>query len=113
MNLRKASANTAIQTAPTCTVSELGFSDSQDAAIAKISGRYPETGFALNRESDMVIRVSLGIGIIATRESSEQVEAGDVLFIDRQTPYFYEGDFEVLMVSSPPWSPDQYEYIEG
>ncbi|MES2876637.1 MAG: hypothetical protein V4678_04170 [Patescibacteria group bacterium] len=93
-------------------VSELGFSSSQDAATAKISGRYPETGFALNRESDMVLRITHGIGIIATRESSEQVGEGDVLFIDKQTPYFYEGDFEVLMVSSPPWSPEQYEHID-
>jgi hypothetical protein len=112
MTLRKAVVNRVIEAAPTCTVSELGFSGSQDAAIATISGRYPETGFVLNRESDMIIRVTLGIGSIATRDSSEQVGVGDVLFIDKQTPYFYEGDFEVLMISSPAWSPDQYEHVD-
>ena len=113
MSVRRASVNAVVETAPTCSVSELGSSASQDVAVARINGRYPEAGFAVNRESDMVIRVTLGIGIIATKETSDMVTEGDTLFIDKQTPYYYEGNLEVMLVSSPPWLPDQYEHIEA
>lgn len=112
MSIRKAAVEAVVEVAPSCMVTELGSSSSQDAAVASINGRYPETGFALNRESSMVIRVIRGMGDIATKDSTENLRAGDVVFIDADTPYRYEGHFEVMIVSTPPWSAGQYEYIE-
>lgn len=98
------------------TVTELGGTAHLDAAAANIRGHYPETGFNVNRRSDMILKVMMGMGVIATATARITVRPGSVVTIEHGTPYRYETDkqagLDVFMVSSPPWSPDQYEHID-
>lgn len=97
-----------------CTVTEFGVVGDSDLAEAHINGRYPESGYALNRQSDMIIRVISGMGALATNNVGYELHAGSVVKIEKETPYFYDGNhLRLMMICSPPWSPEQYEEIAG
>lgn len=96
-----------------CKVVEFGVIGDSDLAEARINGRYPKEGFAFNEYSDMMIRVISGAGAVAMRSTSHELATGDVVRIEKQTPYYYEGDeLQILMISSPAWSSDQYKVVD-
>lgn len=97
----------------TCNVAEYGEIGTTSVAEAHIHGRYPENGFALNEQSDMMIRVISGAGVVAIRSAGYELHKGDVVRISSQTPYYYEGDkLHLLLISSPAWNSHQYKYLE-
>lgn len=104
------------QAEPEVAVTEFGGTSQLDAATANIHGNYPESGFNVNRQSDMIIRVTAGMGIIATKSARIEVKPGSVVTVEHGTGYRYEADdqsgLEVFMVSSPPWSANQYEHVD-
>lgn len=101
------------QNSDTCVVYEYGANRQNDCAKAVINGRYPERNFAMNEVSEMTVYVLSGLGRVATRDAAAELRPGDVCFIGKNEPYYYEGkDLAVLMVSTPPWSPDQYTETE-
>ena len=98
---------------PACSVTEYGKIGDADVAEATINGRYPEQGFSLNRKSDMMIRVISGTGAVALREVGFELYPGNVILIEKETPYSYEGDqLCVVLVCSPAWNKDQYEIVD-
>lgn len=98
---------------PSCQVTEYGAVGEADMAEAVITGRYPEQGFVINHESNMMIRVISGAGIIAVREAGYELHTGSVVRIDKETPYYYEGDdLRLVIVCSPAWNAEQYSNIE-
>ena len=97
---------------PTCSVTEFGKVGAADLAEVAINGRYPQQGFSINHESDMMIRVIAGTGAIALRGVGYELHPGNVIHIDKETPYYYEGEqLLVLLISSPAWSKEQYEIV--
>lgn len=98
---------------PSCEVTEFGdVNGTADMAEARINGRYPEHGFSLNHESDMMVYVLSGSGVVVYQESGFELHANQVVSIEKETPYYFEGaDLRILMVCAPAWSPEQYEQI--
>lgn len=103
-----------VSNGPTCTVTEYGkIGDNADLAEAMINGRYPEAGFGLNRESDMMIYVVSGSGAVVQEGTGFEIHPQQAVSIDKGTKYYFEGNnLRILMISSPPWSPEQYEHID-
>lgn len=84
-----------------------------DMAEIVISGRYPQTGWARNRQSHEMVRVLHGAGSLALGEgSATPLAEGDVIHVPPDTWFAWEGDMTMLIVCSPPFSAEQYE-IEG
>ncbi len=97
----------------TASVTEFGTVGDADVAEASINGRYPEHGFAVNRKSDMLIRAISGSGHLVLREDSHKLQPGDVIHIEKETQYYYEGDnLCVMLICSPPWDKEQYEIVD-
>lgn len=96
-----------------CQVTEYGSVGEADMAEALINGRYPEIGFAVNHESNMMVRVIAGTGIIAVRGAEYELHPGSVVCVDKETPYYYEGNsLHIVMVCSPAWTLEQYSNVE-
>lgn len=101
------------QNSPNCHVLEYGNSGSIDGADIEINGRYPETNFALNEESDMVIRVLSGMGKLATKRAEVMLSVGDVAFVEHGEAYYFEGnELQLFMACTPAWKPKQYSEVE-
>jgi len=99
----------AIHQSPNCVVREYGGTPNLDLAVAEISGKYPEDGWARNREVDMTYYVIGGGGKFYFEEESYDLHKGDLVMVEKGKWYRVEGNLEIVMASSPAWSPEQYE----
>jgi len=96
-----------------CHVTEFGGIGNADIAKAVIQGRYPAHGFALNHASDMLLYVLSGSGSLVLHDEEYQLHPTNVIQVDKETPYYYEGNgLEILIMCSPAWNADQYEQID-
>lgn len=113
--MKYVSANSAEQkqNSESCEVREFGNIETIDGADIVINGRYPEVGFAMNENSDMVARVLSGSGRIITKKVETSLNLGDVVFVEKQEAYYLEGDkLELFMVCAPAWKLEQYKNVE-
>lgn len=84
-----------------------------DIAIVKISGRYPEEGWAMNETSDEIVTISEGRGkLIKKDEAVLDLEQGDGAFVEARTWFAWDGDMTLVMSCHPSFNPDQYRWKE-
>jgi mannose-6-phosphate isomerase-like protein (cupin superfamily) len=77
-------------------------------AVAEIHGRYPEKGFAVNKNSKELVFVLSGNGKIHTPVSQKEVDLGDVIFIDKGEQFAWSGGMTIFMATSPKFDPKQH-----
>lgn len=106
------SGATEIVHSPTCRVKEYGGTSQIDGATARINGRYPEQGWAVNRRVTELIFVLGGKGQLIMRDAQRDLRVGDMAIVDLGEHYYFQGsDLHMLLVCTPPWTPDQYELV--
>lgn len=82
-----------------------------------IRKRYPESGFAKNNKSKMIVKVLSGEVVLSWIESEcvREIRAvkNSVVYIEAGTLYYWNPEPEVTLyiVSNPPWNKDQAENI--
>lgn len=98
---------------PTCTVYEYVFGDADiNGALGVINGRYPETGWVVNKICKELVYVVSGSGSLRTRSQYQPLAAGDSALIPPGEAYYFEGkDLAVLMPCAPAWYPEQHEEL--
>jgi mannose-6-phosphate isomerase-like protein (cupin superfamily) len=107
----KASAQK-FENSSTCTVFEYGGDSDLDGAVAIISGRYPESGWGMNTVSKEMVYVISGTGSLTTKEGMSPLAEGDVVLINNNEPYYFEGaKLRIFMPTTPAWNPEQYAYL--
>ena len=77
-------------------------------AVAKINGRYPEKGFAVNEQSKELVYILSGNGIIFTQSNKQSFAPGDVVFINKNEQFAWQGTFSMFMVTTPKFDPEQH-----
>lgn len=81
-------------------------------AVALIDGRYPDSGLAVNHESDEIYFVISGSGVIHTESGDHSLEKGDMYFVEREGTYWVEGrDLQVHLVNAPEFKSEQHENV--
>lgn len=84
-----------------------------DLAEITIAGRYPEAGWAKNRESHEMVQVLRGAGQLVLRSGeTTELTAGDVVHVPPETWFSWSGDMTILMACSPAFNVEQYEIEE-
>ena len=87
--------------------------DTTKSNVSKIdlSTRYPETGFALNTRSEMVVYVLDGTTQLYCGEK-RTVHKGAVILIKKGEKYFWQphGKVTLLIFNTPPWVPEQQRF---
>lgn len=93
-----------------CTVWEYPFEDTDiNCAVVKVSGRYPSSGYVLNQACKELVYITEGHGVLHTKDTEIAFNQGDLLHIDKQEAYFWEGDFKAVMSCAPSWHIKQYQ----
>jgi hypothetical protein len=78
-----------------------------------IRGRYPDSGFTRNLESDAVVHVIEGSGILGLNNSSSVILVkSDQLHLAVGDTYYLEGNLDIIYAASPAWTPEQTEHID-
>ena len=82
-----------------------------DLADIAVRGRYPEEGWARNRDSHEIVRVVRGMGELVLRgNASVELKEGMTVEVKPGTWFAWGGDIDLLMTCSPPFTPEQYEH---
>ncbi len=81
-------------------------------AIAEINGRYPQTGFAVNKICKELVYIISGSGQIVTRSKAQKFTSGDSIFIDANEDFYWQGNFTMYMATTPSFDPKQHLLIK-
>ncbi len=96
----------------TCVAIEYPLHDKDiNGTIIELSGRYPEKGLAVNLECKELAYVVKGEGILVVKGKKYSLEEGDVVLIEPNEKYFWQGNMMLFMVCTPAWSPKQHKII--
>ncbi|MCX4365486.1 MAG: hypothetical protein OSJ70_06920 [Bacilli bacterium] len=83
-------------------------------AVISISTRSPEAGYQVNRGCKELLYIIKGSGNLYKKDSNDVLSftEGDVIFIDKDELYAFDGNFEAAVPCTPAWTSEQHEYVE-
>ena len=83
-----------------------------DLCINTITGRYPEKGYCTNKVCQEICYILEGKGSITKKDEVIDFKAGDVIFVDKNDIYFWNGECKIIMVCTPAWYKEQCELLD-
>ena len=83
-----------------------------DLCINTITGRYPEKGYCTNKVCQEICYILEGKGSINKKDEVIDFNAGDVIFVDKNDIYFWNGECKIIMVCTPAWYKGQCELLD-
>ncbi len=113
MILSKLNTAEAFENSPECKGMSFGsLNDEIDMAIIEIHGRYPSEGFLINEICKEAVYVLSGSGTLFGSETSLNFSVGDVLYVDSEEKFAWEGDFKAVFSLTPAFSPFQHKEVD-
>lgn len=82
-----------------------------DFAINTINGRYPETGYCSNTKCKELAYILEGSGFLNKKDEYLEFNQGDLLLIDKEEVYYWEGNCKIIMICTPAWYKEQCKLI--
>lgn len=83
-----------------------------DFCINTINGRYPEKGYCSNLKCKEICYILEGTGTIDKKDEKIEFKQGDVILIEKEDVYFWEGNCKIIMVCSPAWYKEQCRLLD-
>lgn len=112
MKFIKQTASIPHENSATCTAYEYETNETTiNGARIVLSGRYPETGQAVNTISKELVYVLQGQGQAFIKDQRVSLAIGDQLLIEPNEPYYFDGHMELYIACSPAWQPEQHQHI--
>ena len=78
-------------------------------AVAKITHRYPDQGYAINHKCNEMGYILKGSGKLCTETQEIILSVGDVIYIPHGEKFYWEGNMTVVLPVTPTWYPEQHE----
>jgi mannose-6-phosphate isomerase-like protein (cupin superfamily) len=96
-----------------CTAYEYPFEDKDiNGAVIVLSGRYPDAGRVVNNVCKELVYIIQGSGRVVVESGERPLHTGDMLLIQPDEKYYFEGELEMLMPCTPAWYPEQHKEVE-
>lgn len=83
-----------------------------DGAIVNVSGKFPESGMAVNEECKEMAYIVEGDGQITIEGEQFDIKSDDLIVIDKGEKYFWEGNFKLFVYCTPAWFPQQHKQVD-
>ena len=80
--------------------------------IVDIDGRFPKEKWAINHKCKEMAHVLSGSGILVVEGKEYQLKQDDVVLIDINEKYYWEGKMRLGLPCTPAWYLEQHEDIE-
>jgi quercetin dioxygenase-like cupin family protein len=98
------------QRGPTCSATEYPMHDpSLNIAIVSLSGRYPTSGHAVNTVCKEFVYVIDGAGSVIVNGIVNKIAKGDMVLIEPNEPFYWDGHMTLIVPCTPAWYPEQYK----
>lgn len=83
-------------------------------AVIKINCRSPKTGYQVNTGWKELLYIINGEGTLYLKENNDKVmfKQGDVILINKNEYYAFDGNFEAAVPCTPAWTSEQHKYID-
>ena len=81
-------------------------------AVIEIFGRYPSSGRVMNTACEEVVYVIDGSGSVEVNGEQINLEKQDMLLINKDEKYFFDGNLQIIAACSPAWHPEQHKEVE-
>jgi mannose-6-phosphate isomerase-like protein (cupin superfamily) len=96
-----------------CAVYEYPMDDRTiNGAVVKLSGRYPDKGSSVNSTCKLMAYIIEGSGAIFVDGKETRVDKGDLVLVEPNEKYYWQGSMELFMPCAPAWTPEQYKVVE-
>ncbi len=97
----------------TCAVIEYPLNHEMlDMAIAKVSGRYPDERWVVNKQCAELAYVFEGKGKIVVNNEEHKLNAGDAVLIEADEKYYWEGHMKLFISCRPAWNKEQHQIVD-
>ena len=80
--------------------------------VVAVRGRHPDNGRVVNTECNEMAYILEGKGIISIEDVKMVFAAGDVILIEAQEKYFWDGNFSAVLFSVPAWNTGQFKIVD-
>ncbi len=80
--------------------------------IVDIDGRFPEEKWAVNRKCKEMAHILSGSGVLIVENKEYRVKKDDIVLVDKNEKYYWQGKMRLGVSSSPAWYPEQHELVE-
>lgn len=96
-----------------CTAIEYPLDDKDiNGAVIKLNGRYPDKGRVVNLKCKELAYVIKGSGRVEVENETVELNEGDLVLIEPEERYFWEGNLVMFMPCTPAWYPEQHREVE-
>jgi len=96
-----------------CTAIEYPLEDKDiNGAIIELSGRYPDKGRVVNLKCKELAYIIKGSGRAVVEGKEIQLNEGDLILIEPEEKYFWEGNLIMFVPCTPAWYPEQHKEVE-
>lgn len=113
MRLVKKSEAQGVKNSSYCTALEYALGDKDlNGAVIILDGRYPEKGFALNLKCKEMAYIIEGKGVLGMPDREYKIAEGDLLLIEPNEKYYWEGKLKMFVPSTPAWYPEQHKQVK-
>lgn len=82
-----------------------------NGAMIELSGRYPDNGRVVNHRCKELCYVLEGSGRVVIDELVLELKVGDLVLIEPEEKYFWEGHLKFFAACTPAWYPGQHEQV--
>lgn len=105
--------DTKVFKSPTNTTYEYNIEDKDiNYCVVDIDGRFPLHGYAVNRICKEMAHILSGSGKLMIDGESYDLQQDDVVLIEPNERYYWEGKMRLGLPCSPAWYPEQHEEID-
>jgi len=88
-------------------------SELMNVALIRIDGRYPDSGYTINRVVDSIVQVTEGEGVLGVADGSTvRLSKYDQVHIQKDEAYYFEGNLEIIYAATPKWTPEQTTQVD-
>jgi mannose-6-phosphate isomerase-like protein (cupin superfamily) len=95
------------------TTIEYPFNDKDiNCAIVTLKGRHPKEDWILNQECKELVYIIKGSTTLTTETETVNLNEGDMVILEPNEKYFWQGDCVLLTPTTPAWTPEQTKIVK-
>ena len=83
-----------------------------DFSIAIINGKYPEKGYCTNEKCKEICYILEENGTLNKKGESIKFEKVDVILIEKEEIYYWNGNCKIIMICTPAWYKEQCKLLD-